>query len=102
MPRPAISGVVSITFLMLLGFSAVPQEPARKGADTEAAQLTFNNACRTCHTTKEGCAGRKTCRVSDCEREPKETSEPVGRHLAAYNRCLLENGRGMSCGDLAS
>jgi hypothetical protein len=37
MPRPAISGVVSITFLMLLEFSAVPQEPARKGADTEAA-----------------------------------------------------------------
>jgi cytochrome c len=32
----------------------VPQEPARKGADTEAGQLTFNNACRTCHTTKEG------------------------------------------------
>jgi hypothetical protein len=54
MPRPAISGVVCITFLMLLGFSAVPQEPARKGADTEAGQLTFNNACRTCHTTKEG------------------------------------------------
>jgi hypothetical protein len=37
MPRPAISGVVSITFLMLLEFSAVSQEPARKGADTEAA-----------------------------------------------------------------
>jgi hypothetical protein len=54
MPRPAITGVVCITFLMLLGFSAVPQEPARKGADTEAGQLTFNNACRTCHTTKEG------------------------------------------------
>ena len=53
-PAPQISGVVSITFLMLLGFSAVPQEPARKAADTEAAQLTFNNACRTCHTTKEG------------------------------------------------
>jgi cytochrome c len=31
-----------------------PQEPARKGADTESGQLTFNNACRTCHTTKEG------------------------------------------------
>ena len=32
----------------------LPQEPARKGADTESGQLTFNNACRTCHTTKEG------------------------------------------------
>jgi hypothetical protein len=38
MRRLAISGVVCITILMLLGFSAVPQEPARKGADTEAGQ----------------------------------------------------------------
>src|SRR5262244_1175812 len=55
MPRAVISGLVCITFLMLLEFSAVPQ-PARKGADaaTESGQLTFNNACRTCHTTKEG------------------------------------------------
>ena len=54
MPRTAISGLVCTTFLVLLVFPAVPQEPARKGADTEAGQLTFNNACRTCHTTKEG------------------------------------------------
>src|SRR2546429_6213328 len=54
MPRTAISGLVSTIFLMLLGFPAVPQEPARKDADTESGQLTFNNACRTCHTTKEG------------------------------------------------
>src|SRR5262245_34517521 len=54
MPRNAISGLVCTTFLVLLGFSAVPQEPAAKGADTEAGQQTFNNACRTCHTTKEG------------------------------------------------
>jgi len=54
MSRTVISGLVCITFLMLLEFSAVPQEPARKGADTESGQLTFNNACRTCHTTKEG------------------------------------------------
>ena len=54
MPRTVISGLVCITFLMLLESSAVPQ-PARKGADaaTESGQLTFNNACRTCHTTKE-------------------------------------------------
>ena len=32
----------------------MPQELTRKGADTESGQLTFNNACRTCHTTKEG------------------------------------------------
>src|SRR5947209_5531115 len=54
MPRTAISGLVFTTFLVLLGFPAVPQEPARKGADTESGQLTFNNACRTCQTTKEG------------------------------------------------
>src|SRR5215813_13481638 len=53
MPRTAISGLVCTTFLVLLGFPAVPQEPAGKG-DTESGQLTFNNACRTCHTTKEG------------------------------------------------
>jgi cytochrome c len=54
MPRTAISGLVCTAFLVLLGFPAVPQEPAAKGADTESGQQTFNNACRTCHTTKEG------------------------------------------------
>src|SRR5262245_41207091 len=54
MPRTAISGLVCTTFLVLLGCPAVPQEPAGKGADTEPGQLTFNNACRTCHTTKGG------------------------------------------------
>ena len=52
MPRTAILGLVCTTFLVLLGF--VLQEPAAKGADTESGQQTFNNACRTCHTTKEG------------------------------------------------
>src|SRR5262249_15392049 len=46
--------LVCTTFLVLLGFPAVPQEPAGKGADNGAGQRTFNNACRTCHTTKEG------------------------------------------------
>jgi cytochrome c len=54
MSRAAIFGLVCTTFLMFLRSSAVPQEPERKGADTESGQLTFNNACRTCHTTKEG------------------------------------------------
>ncbi len=39
MPRTAISGLVCTTFLVLLGFPAVPQEPAGKGADTESGQL---------------------------------------------------------------
>ena len=42
------------TFLILLSSSAVPQEPARAGADVGSGQLIFNNTCRTCHTTKEG------------------------------------------------
>jgi len=54
MPRTAISGLVSTIFLMLLGFRGEPQEPARNDDDPESGQLTFNNACRTCHTTKEG------------------------------------------------
>jgi cytochrome c len=54
MSRTTISGLVGTIFLTLLGFPAASQEPARKGADTESGQLTFNNACRTCHTTKEG------------------------------------------------
>jgi cytochrome c len=54
MPRVAIVGLVSFTFLSLLSFSAVPQEPARTGADAGSGQLLFNNACRTCHTTKDG------------------------------------------------
>jgi cytochrome c len=54
MLRTAIPRLVCTTFLMLLGFPAVSQESARKGADTESGQLTFNNACRTCHTIKEG------------------------------------------------
>jgi cytochrome c len=52
MPRIAIVGLISFTFLGLLSFSAVPQEPAR--ADAGSGQLLFNNACRTCHTTKDG------------------------------------------------
>jgi len=54
MSRTTISGLVCTISLTLLGFPAASQEPARKGADTESGQLTFNNACRTCHTTKEG------------------------------------------------
>jgi cytochrome c len=54
MSRSAISLLVCTIFLTFLGFSAVPEERELKGADREAGQLTFNNACRTCHTRKEG------------------------------------------------
>ena len=53
MPRIVIVGLACSTFLILLSSSAVPQE-ARAGADAGLGQLIFNNACRTCHTTKEG------------------------------------------------
>jgi cytochrome c len=54
MSRTTISGLVGTISLTLLWFPAAAEETARKGADTESGQLTFNNACRTCHTTKEG------------------------------------------------
>lgn len=54
MPRIASVGLAYSTFMILLSSSAVPQVPARTGADAGPGQLIFNNACRTCHTTKEG------------------------------------------------
>jgi cytochrome c len=52
MSRIAIAGLACTTFLILLSPLAVAQEPAR--ANAESGQQTYNNACRTCHTTKEG------------------------------------------------
>jgi cytochrome c len=39
---------------MLLSPSALPEESASQGGEVASGQLVFNNACRTCHTTKEG------------------------------------------------
>jgi cytochrome c len=50
--RIAIAGLACTAFLVLLSFSAAPQEPARVAA--QSGQLAFNNACRTCHTIREG------------------------------------------------
>ena len=52
MPRIAIIKPACSALLILLSISAVPQEAAR--ADAASGQLLFNNACRTCHTMKEG------------------------------------------------
>ena len=52
MPRIAITKPACSALLILLSISAVPQEAAR--ADAASGQLLFNNACRTCHTMKEG------------------------------------------------
>ena len=42
-------GAVCIVYVMLSVSSSVPQE-----RDVASGQLIFNNACRTCHTTREG------------------------------------------------
>jgi cytochrome c len=39
---------------MLASHSALSQEPASQGKEAASEQQVFNNACRTCHTTKEG------------------------------------------------
>ena len=44
-----MAGAVCTAYLMLWVSSSVPQE-----RDVASGQLAFNNACRTCHTTKEG------------------------------------------------
>jgi cytochrome c len=54
MPRIAIVGIACSSFLILLSPAAVLQGPSPAVADTASGQLLFNNACRTCHTLKEG------------------------------------------------
>ncbi|MBR1227935.1 MULTISPECIES: cytochrome c family protein [unclassified Bradyrhizobium] len=48
-PAMALSGMACL----VLSSSAASQTPAQ-GADAAAGQQAFNNACRTCHTVKEG------------------------------------------------
>ena len=48
-PAMALSGMACL----LLSSSASSQTPTQ-GADAAAGQQAFNNACRTCHTVKEG------------------------------------------------
>jgi cytochrome c len=54
MPRIATVGLACFACLILFSSPTVPQEPPRAGADAGSGQLLFNNACRTCHTLKEG------------------------------------------------
>jgi cytochrome c len=51
-PRNAILGLTRSTLFIALSSTAVAQE-SRTGGDA-AGQLLFNNACRTCHTLREG------------------------------------------------
>jgi cytochrome c len=41
-------------FALLLSASAAAQETVGRAAGPEDGQLLFNNACRTCHTLREG------------------------------------------------
>ena len=59
MPRIAITGLACGALVILLSSSAVPQGTGARttlasAAEAEAGQLIFNNACRTCHTLREG------------------------------------------------
>jgi cytochrome c len=42
----------AICYVMLSASSSAPQQ--RQEGDATSGQLIFNNACRTCHTTREG------------------------------------------------
>jgi cytochrome c len=52
MARIATLALAGSALVVLLASSVVPQDPAR--ADAGSGQLIFNNACRTCHTLREG------------------------------------------------
>jgi cytochrome c len=52
MPRIATT-IISSSFIFLSS-AALPQQPGPAGTDSGSGQLIFNNACRTCHTLKEG------------------------------------------------
>ena len=60
MPRIASVGLAYSTFMILLSSSAVPQVPARTGADAGSGQLIFNNHCpyRKPHPASEQTANR--------------------------------------------
>ena len=54
MLRIAIVGAACAAPLSLLASSSLSEERSRQDGDIATGQLVFNNACRTCHTTKEG------------------------------------------------
>ena len=46
--------IVTLSACILSSHSALSQEPASQGKEAVSEQQVFNNACRTCHTIKEG------------------------------------------------
>ena len=52
--RTVIVGPICVAHLMLSTYSSVSENVSGPDADVAKGQLAFNNACRMCHTTKEG------------------------------------------------
>jgi cytochrome c len=50
--KPMFRIVVALANIVLLSSPSLSQD--RQGADVASGQLAFNNACRTCHSVKEG------------------------------------------------
>ena len=47
-------GPICVAHLMMSTYSSVAENVSGPDADVAKGQLVFNNACRMCHTTKEG------------------------------------------------
>jgi cytochrome c len=54
MLHTAIVGAVFTVHLMSLASSSVSEKLSRQDGNVATGQLVFNNACRTCHTTRKG------------------------------------------------
>ena len=52
--RDRVRLIVTLSACILASHSALSQEPASQGKEAASEQQVFNNACRTCHTIKEG------------------------------------------------
>jgi cytochrome c len=52
--RDRVRLIVALSACILSSHSALSQQPASQGKDAASDQQAFNNACRTCHTIKEG------------------------------------------------
>jgi cytochrome c len=53
MLRTVMVGPICAAHLMISTYSSVSETASPPDAEAAAGQLVFNNACRTCHTTKE-------------------------------------------------
>jgi cytochrome c len=52
--RFVIVTLSSVTFMVFLFSWSLAQDKERQSADVASGQMAFNNACRTCHSVKEG------------------------------------------------